>query len=485
MGDPIRTDFLVRRDYRLCSEEEQRAVAAGMAEAEWYRSPIEPARLKELMGRSNARASRDIVIYVGLLVGSGVWLYLSLWSWWTILPLVIYGTLYGSTADPRWHECGHGTAFRTTWINTVIYYPASFMLLRDPTIWRWSHVRHHSDTIIVARDPEIILARPPQLGDWLPNLFNLKNGPAAMSRTFRHAFGKIADSDRSYIPDSEQHKVIIEGRIYVAIWLAVALVCAVTWSLVPLLFIIGPSFYGAWLVLVLGSTQHLGLREDVLDHRLNSRTVYMNPILRFLYWNMNYHCEHHMFPTVPFHALPELHEEIRDDLPEPSPSLWAAYREVVPALRHQHRDPTWEIPREIPSRPDTNASSTEDSTSAARSFTPSAVGDGWLDICGTDDLEVNDVAQVDFADRTFAVYRVESGDYLATDGICTHSRRVHLAGGLVIGGLIECPKHNGRFEIATGEPARAPVCEAIATHPIEVRDGRVLMRPTTNNEEPR
>ena len=63
------------------------------------------------------------------------------------------------------------------------------------------------------------------------------------------------------------------------------------------------DLYGAWLMLVYGLTQHAGLAENVLDHRLNCRTVYMNPVNRFLYWNMNYHVEHHMFPLVPYHAL--------------------------------------------------------------------------------------------------------------------------------------------------------------------------------------
>ena len=64
---------------------------------------------------------------------------------------------------------------------------------------------------------------------------------------------------------------------------------------------------------VYGLTQHAGLGENVLDHRLNTRTVYMNPVIRFLYWNMNYHVEHHMFPMVPYHRLAELHEEIKHD----------------------------------------------------------------------------------------------------------------------------------------------------------------------------
>ena len=81
-----------------------------------------------------------------------------------------------------------------------------------------------------------------------------------------------------------------------------------------------------------GLLQHIGLADNVIDHRLNTRTVYMNPISRFIYWNMNYHVEHHMFPMVPYHALPRLHELIKHDLPEPNPSMWHAYREVWPVL---------------------------------------------------------------------------------------------------------------------------------------------------------
>ena len=54
----------------------------------------------------------------------------------------------------------------------------------------------------------------------------------------------------------------------------------------------------------------------------------------------------------------------------------------------------------------------------------------------------------------------------ATDGICTHGN-THLADGLVKGGIIECPKHNGRYNLADGSPARAPVCRGLCTYPIE------------------
>ena len=93
-----------------------------------------------------------------------------------------------------------------------------------------------------------------------------------------------------------------------------------------------PSLYGAWHYVLTALMQHLGLAEDVLDHRLNARTVYLNPISRFIYWNMNYHVEHHMFPLVPYHALPALHEELKADLPKPYGGIIETYREIIPTL---------------------------------------------------------------------------------------------------------------------------------------------------------
>src|SRR6185503_9133332 len=68
-------------------------------------------------------------------------------SWWCVPFFFAYGVLYGSSSDSRWHESGHGTAFKSRWLNDVIYQIASFMIMREPTIWRWSHARHHTDTI--------------------------------------------------------------------------------------------------------------------------------------------------------------------------------------------------------------------------------------------------------------------------------------------------------------------------------------------------
>jgi len=77
----------------------------------------------------------------------------------------------------------------------------------------------------------------------------------------------------------------------------------------------------------------------------------MNPLSRFLYWNMNYHLDHHMFPMVPYHALPQLHELLRPYCPAPYPGLVAAYREIIPTWLRQIRDPSYGVVRSLPSSP--------------------------------------------------------------------------------------------------------------------------------------
>jgi fatty acid desaturase len=337
-----------KRDYSLVGAETRRAYEKGLVSASWYASPIPRSRLKELMQRKDGPAIRDTLLWFALIIGSGVAAGLAWGTWWCVPALFVYGTLYGSTSDSRWHECGHRTAFKTVWMNDVVYYIASFMVLREPTAWRWSHTRHHTDTIIVGRDPEIAVPRPPDLAAVCCKFFALPGGLRELEKIFRHCLGRLNAVEADYIPESERPKVFLEARVYVAIY-AATIACAVaTRSLLPLMLVGLPSFYGAWLMVVFGLTQHAGLAEDVLDHRLNCRTVYMNPVFRYLYWNMNYHVEHHMFPLVPYHALPALHEALKTDMPPAYRGLWEAYREIVPALLRQAKDPTHYVKRPLP-----------------------------------------------------------------------------------------------------------------------------------------
>ena len=305
------------RDYSLTGPLNQQAQELGLANAQWYRTEIPRAKLKELMQRTDRPATIDSLMWIGLLILTGG-LGAYFWgSWWCVPFFAVYGVLYGSGGDSRWHEMGHGTAFRTQWKNEAIYQIACFFMMRNPTGWRWSHTRHHTDTIIVGRDPEIITPRPPAVGKLLLNVVGLLDVPQSLRNMLRYAAGNLNAQEKDYIPLTEQPKAFFVARVWVAIYLAVIVACVYWGSILPAMLIGLPRIYGAWHHLMTGVTQHIGLAEDVLDHRLNCRTVYINPFSRFVYMNMNYHVEHHMYPMIPYHRLPELHEVMKADCPTP------------------------------------------------------------------------------------------------------------------------------------------------------------------------
>jgi fatty acid desaturase len=339
---------ITKRDYSLIGRDSKLAEENGLATAQWYACSIPRKQMKEFMQRKDGPAIRDTLIWIAAFVVTGVGGYLTWGTWWAVPFFLAYGVLYGSSTDSRWHECGHRTAFRTKWMNDVVYWVASFMIMREPTIWRWSHTRHHTDTIIVGRDPEIAAPRPPDIFGILISFLGLKQAYAYFKSIFRHSAGQLTAEEATYVPDSERPKVYWTARLHLAIYVATVAAALALGSVLPLMYIGLPSLYGAWLYILTGLTQHAGLAEDTLDHRLNSRTVYMNPVVRFLYWNMNYHVEHHMFPMVPYHALPKLHEVIKHDLPAPNPSMWAAYREMWQAILRQRREPGYYLRRELP-----------------------------------------------------------------------------------------------------------------------------------------
>ncbi|MBN9243482.1 MAG: Rieske 2Fe-2S domain-containing protein [Mesorhizobium sp.] len=99
----------------------------------------------------------------------------------------------------------------------------------------------------------------------------------------------------------------------------------------------------------------------------------------------------------------------------------------------------------------------------------------WIEACGADDIDEEDVIRFDHAGHTFAIYRSPDDEYFATDGLCTHEQ-VHLSGGLVMDDIIECPKHNGRFNYKTGEAKGAPVCVNLKTYPVKIEGGKVLIQ---------
>ena len=343
------------RDYSLTGADSRRAVEAGLAAAQWYHTEVPRKTMKALMQRRDGPASRDTALWVLLHAGFAAAGILLWGSWWAVPFWVAYGVLYGSACDSRWHECGHGTAFRTRWMNDVVYHVASFQVMRNPVNWRWSHARHHTDTIIVGRDPEIALAHPVSLAVKALAYVGVVEVWQSLKVLARNAAGVLSADERDYIPEGERPKAVFWARVHMAIYAATLaasaamLAAGMGWkAAIPVLLVGGPRVYGCWHMVMTGLLQHGGLAEDVTDHRLNARTVLMNPVSRWIYWNMNYHVEHHMFPMVPYYALPALHEAVKHDLPPPNPSIPDAYREMVRAVLRQRREPGYYLRRALP-----------------------------------------------------------------------------------------------------------------------------------------
>jgi fatty acid desaturase len=337
-----------KRDYSPFGVDAKRAVESGLTAAEWYHTEVPRKVMKELMARSDGPAIRDTIILYGsmvLLAGIGI----ALWpSWWSAPFWLAYGALYGSASDSRWHECGHGTAFKTPWMNNAVYQIASFMIMRNAATWRWSHARHHSETYLVGRDPEVAVMRPPQMAKLILNFFGIFDVLNFIPTIIRNAISGPTPEEKTFVPESEWGKVRKVAIVHVAIY-AVTIVSAISWgSILPLMVIGLPRMYGAWHHVMTGLLQHGGLADNVIDHRLNSRTVYMNRVSRFIYWNMNYHVEHHMFPMVPYHALPRLHEIMKADLPPPNRSIAEAFGEMWPAIKRQVLNEEYFIKRDLP-----------------------------------------------------------------------------------------------------------------------------------------
>jgi fatty acid desaturase len=337
-----------RELYGLHSPASDFAREQGLAGADWYLCDIPRKQMKELMRRTDMPAIRDTILWIGLAIGFAT-AGLLLWgTWWAVPCFIAYGVLYGSASDSRWHETGHGTAFKTRWMNEAVYQLASFCMMRNPTPWRYQHALHHTDTLIVGIDPEVLAMRPARLAGIVANLFGLLDVPGGLYQMLVHASGRLTEAEKDWVPVEERPKAYRTARIWVAIYATTIGVAIVTQSWIPIVLIGGPRAYGAFMHILYALTQHAGMGENVLDHRLNTRTVLMGPVNRFLYWNMNYHLEHHMFAAVPYHKLPALHEAIKNDVPAPYPSMWAALKDIIHTLWRQRNDQTYCLKSELP-----------------------------------------------------------------------------------------------------------------------------------------
>ena len=319
------------------------------AEKKWTRIKVDPVLMRQLMTRQDARPMRDMLIWLGLM---GLCAGMSIYMWgsgWAVLPLYAYAVLYSTGSQSREHETGHGTAFKTKAYNKFFFELTSFMVLRESFLRTKSHDTHHQHTIVTDKDPEIVTPAPPDYLALLLNLFMLKRSVNGIGDIFVHSLNRLTKKDRnnglSALPDGAAGK----ARLWVAILVGTGGLSLYLSSWLPLM-LIGPvpTIFGGTLRHLFALSQHVGLAQNVYDYRMNTRTIYLGPVLGFLYMNMQYHLEHHLYPNVPYYNLPALHEAIKDKCPPAYNGLWPVFAELLPVLWRQRRDPAYFIERPVP-----------------------------------------------------------------------------------------------------------------------------------------
>lgn len=314
----------------------------------WYRCEIDRELLKSLSRRTNWHGLVYLLYFVVLLVISGAWAVQSLGTLWSIPAFLLYGGIW-VFATSIVHETSHGTAFRNRALNETVLFIFGFMVQQTPSLLRYVHARHHSHTALVGEDPEIILTNPMTWRDFIiKELIDLGSIWYFVKATAGLAIGRPTQDAADCIPAQGMFRAVIEAQVYMLAYLGVILWSFVAQSWLPVLMLILPRLFGAPTHGVILATQHFGMAQDIPDHRHTTRTMRVNPALRLLYWNMNYHVEHHIFPQIPFHALPALHKAVGDQCPPPTQGVFGAMKEIATTINRQRLDPGYTTPRPLP-----------------------------------------------------------------------------------------------------------------------------------------
>ena len=323
----------------------------------WYRSPVERQVLAALNQRSDGKGLLQSLGHLGLLVctGAAAWVAAER-SLWVVFLLILYahGALWAFLLN-AFHELCHKTVFKTKSLNTVFLHIVSFLSWYNPVLFWTSHQEHHKYTLHPPEDMEVVLPVKLTLADFLKSVVvNPWDFVGRLKQCIRLSLGRLeGEWEHALFPESAvalRRSLFMWARIQLlGQALIVVLSLAAGLWLIPILITLAP-FYGGGLQFLCNNTQHVGLQDEVPDFRLCCRTILLNPFVRFLYWHMNYHTEHHMYAAVPCYNLGKLHQQIKPDLPYCPKGLVAAWRQIIPILQRQKMDPTYQYIAELPAR---------------------------------------------------------------------------------------------------------------------------------------
>ena len=245
-----------------------------------------------------------------LLIGLGGWLC------WTTFPGPLFWPAFAFQAvvtgflfSPL-HECAHSSAFRSRGLNEAALWVTALVYIVPPSYFRYFHLGHHRYTQVPGKDPSLVLPEPATFGQYLWYCAGLWFWWRNLSWMVKHACGFVHPASAIYVPVSRRGLMVTESRIMVLLYAALfasAAYFGFLWVLVVAW--IAPRVAGEPIQRIIRVAEHVGCDESP-DLLRNTRTTLTNRMVNAIAWQMPYHAEHHLFPNVPFHALPALHEHV-------------------------------------------------------------------------------------------------------------------------------------------------------------------------------
>jgi len=225
---------------------------------------------------------------------SGTGIYLTAGTLFMVPVMFVHGILLACLFAPM-HECSHGTAFRTRWLNEAVYWFVSLVYIIQPTWYRYRHAVHHTYTQIQGMDPAMVLPSPTTWRHYCEQLLGWRLWTTFPVVITKHALGRMRPQDSWYVPKQDLPRIYNEARIMLAVYGAIAAGAVYFGSFAPLIYWIIPRVMGEPLQRAWRIAEHKGCDEGT-DVRTNTRSTKASLIMRMLCWNMPYHSEHHVCP---------------------------------------------------------------------------------------------------------------------------------------------------------------------------------------------
>jgi fatty acid desaturase len=271
-----------------------------MAEPAQVLASLPPQTRADLTTRSDSAGLVHLAKHASIILVLAGYVAAGLPLWWVaLLPLGI-ALVFLFTIQ---HECTHHTPFRSVWLNELVGHICAVMIAQ-PFLWfRTFHLAHHRHTNDPDKDPELAGdAKPDSWSAFAWHLGTLGYW-ASKLRTLRdNARGSF---DQTYVSPRAHARLKTESRLLIALYAAAALF---TLTVSPILIgIWAPPLMLGFPVLRLYLLAEHGRCPQVANMFENSRTTLTNKVVKLLAWNMPYHAEHHAYPNVPFHKLPDAH----------------------------------------------------------------------------------------------------------------------------------------------------------------------------------